>query len=224
LTAEMDAPFALARLPVGRHGLPRQFVAANQRSRLMAAGLDVFVGKGYSEASIAAVIGEAGVSRHTYYDHFADKEACLIATYDVVVSWLTNRAIAAARAQEGWARAARAAIDLLLGLLGSDPRLARLCVIEIHRAGPAAALRHRASVDRLALALSGGRTLVPDQTRLPALYEPFLVGGALSLISRTLDGDEQDRLVDLAPTIAEILLGPYLGGLASVYDLRPVDA
>ena len=39
--------------------------------------------KGYAATTVADVVERAGVSRRTFYEQFADKEACFLAAYDV---------------------------------------------------------------------------------------------------------------------------------------------
>lgn len=210
---------ALDRLPVGRHGLPREFVKANQRRRLLAAALDVFGRRGYAEASIAEVIRLAGVSRHTYYDHFADKEACLLATHDAAVDWLTDRLSDSLAAGEGWARGVVEVVGSLADHLSEDRRLARLLTVEMPCAGAAARARHDADIDRLADGLAPGHATVGPSADLPAGLDRLLVAGAVSVVARRVkaDGGGVTGLVHLAAELSEILLAPYIG-LAAARD------
>ena len=63
----------LERLPRGRHGLSREEVAAQQRTRILAATVDVVAELGYPETRVVDVIKRAGVSRKTFYELFDDK-------------------------------------------------------------------------------------------------------------------------------------------------------
>jgi AcrR family transcriptional regulator len=38
--------------------------------------------KGYADTTIADIVREAGVSRRTFYEHFAGKAECLVALYE----------------------------------------------------------------------------------------------------------------------------------------------
>ena len=73
------------QLPPGRHGLPRAFVASNQRERILDAVADVASLAGYASMSVEGIIATAGVSRRTFYDHFADKQEAFLAAYDAIV-------------------------------------------------------------------------------------------------------------------------------------------
>ena len=48
-----EYPPELARLPPGRHGLPREFVAHNQRERLIAGIAEAIAENGYAGTTIA---------------------------------------------------------------------------------------------------------------------------------------------------------------------------
>ncbi|HEX3361811.1 MAG TPA: TetR/AcrR family transcriptional regulator [Solirubrobacterales bacterium] len=204
----------LTRLPVGRHGLPRDFIEENQRNRLMAAALEVFADRGYATVSVADVIKVAGVSRNTFYAYFADKEACFLATYDVVAAWLTERAAAAAGDADAWAPAVIAVIDTLTSLLAADPRLARLCTVDVYQVGAPAARRHEDLIERLTRALRAGRSAGSRGAELPPVLDAILVGGVVSLVARWVNTGEGDRLAELAPELSEALLAPYLGRAA----------
>lgn len=221
LAADMDVPSALARLPAGRHGLPREFVAANQRNRLMAAGLDVFAERGYAEASIADMIKLAGVSRNTYYAHFDDKEACLLATADTLLAWSAEQVTRSSTPTEPWARRVASAVDSLAALLDEDLRIARLLCIELLRAGPSARCRHEALIDRLAAALRPGREIGDPVAEMPATFEPALVAGVLSVLTRRVTAGEVGALSGLAPELSELLLTPYIGFTAADRLLWP---
>jgi len=82
------------RLPPGRHGLPRDLVRAHQRQRLLEA--TALAEQGYGRLTTARVTELAGVSRRTFYQHFEDLWACLLAAYE------SRRCASAARSKGRW--------------------------------------------------------------------------------------------------------------------------
>src|SRR5260221_13968885 len=90
-----DSPPELPRLPPGRHGLPREFVAHNQRERLIAGLAEAIAENGYAGTTIAHITRHAAVSRRTFYEHFASKDECFVAAYDTVMTELRGRVGAA---------------------------------------------------------------------------------------------------------------------------------
>src|SRR5437868_3078358 len=73
-------------LPRGPHSLSRDEVATNQRARVMNAMIDLVGEQGYRATTIAQVSSRAGVSRKAFYEHFANKQECFLATYDMIVA------------------------------------------------------------------------------------------------------------------------------------------
>src|SRR5271157_5098157 len=53
-----------------------------QRARLLRGMVEATNRRGYSGANVSAVIGEAGVSRPTFYDYFSDRDDCLRAAIE----------------------------------------------------------------------------------------------------------------------------------------------
>src|SRR6185312_6723758 len=75
-------------LPRGPHGLTRDEVVASQRGRMIDAMAQTVAAKGYTATTVADVVAHAGVSRKTFYEHFADREECFLAAYDAAVDVL----------------------------------------------------------------------------------------------------------------------------------------
>src|SRR5438105_1831196 len=91
MTTSAFTPNPATRLPSGRHGLTREAVVASQRSRLIDAMAQVVAERGYPATTVADVVERAGVSRRTFYEQFADKEACFLAAYDVGLTAVLGR-------------------------------------------------------------------------------------------------------------------------------------
>ena len=205
---DASAEFDLARLPVGRHGLPRSFVVRNQRLRIVAAMLRSLPEHGYHGTTIAHLTSEAGVSRASFYEHFGGKEQCFLETYDLAGQWLCERVEAAIAVEDEWPAQLRAGTAELLRALAVNPVLARLVSIDVPQAGPTARQRQRARLARFADFLRAGRT---DSQKLPADLEEMLLGGAIMLIGSYVEADRTDRLPDLTVELAQCLLMPYVG-------------
>src|SRR5439155_260785 len=71
-----------ARVPVRYTGMTAVDVASSQRARLLAAMANVVAAKGYAATTVADVVSAAGVSRSTFYELFASKEACFLDAYN----------------------------------------------------------------------------------------------------------------------------------------------
>jgi AcrR family transcriptional regulator len=205
--AALPPELALARLPVGRHGLPRSFVARNQRLRLIAAMLRVLPRHGYPATTIGHVTRDAGVSRSAFYAQFESKEGCFLATYDLAAGWLCERVEGAAATREEWPARVLDGVTEALRLLAANPELAHLIAVEALQAGHVARRRWQACLTRLADALRAGR---PDRVEAPADMEELLVGGALAHVARYVDTGRAEQLSEATAELVHYLLIPYL--------------
>ncbi|HZO77698.1 MAG TPA: TetR/AcrR family transcriptional regulator [Solirubrobacteraceae bacterium] len=192
-------------LPRGRHGLPRGEVIENQRRRLIQAVPAAVCEKGFGSLTVEDICGHAGVSRRTFYENFRDTEDCFVASYRRHAHELTTVVGGVAAIGEDWRERARLALLALLRYLAQRPDLARMAVIEVLAAGPAA-LAERDRAIALLRALIGEEALRATPDPAPRLLLEVIGGAILQLIyGRVLDG-ETSRLEELLPTIMYMVL------------------
>jgi AcrR family transcriptional regulator len=211
--AEVEAVPTL-RLPAGQHGIPADLVRAHQRLRLLEAAARAVAEQGYGRITAARVTELAGVSSRTFYQHFEDLWACLLAAYETEASRLCQEiegACAALVEERGPIAAAdrrgraRTGIAAALGFLAAEPDVARLLSAEPPPQIAALTGARRDLIERLGAMLRDVLTDPAGATPLPGL-ERRLIGAALALVStRAASGDPQ-RLHDLEPELSELLL------------------
>jgi len=208
-----DYPPELSRLPPGRHGLPREFVAHNQRERLIAGLAEAIAENGYAGATIAHITRHAAVSRRTFYEHFSSKDECFVAAYDTVMAQLRERVGEAFEEEGDWPHAVKAGIAAMLHFLVAEPNLARLCMVEALVAGPVVVERYDAAIQSFVPYFRSGREGRSPEvlSRLSPTTEEALVGGMMSLISRRIIAGRTAELETLLPDLVEFTLTPYLG-------------
>jgi AcrR family transcriptional regulator len=90
---------------------------------------------GYKGASVARVVEGAGVSRATFYQHFADKEACFLAAFELAAERME---LSLPRVEAEYSPALRAGelLDDLLANIARDPAAARILLVEALAGGP----------------------------------------------------------------------------------------
>ena len=91
----MADPRPSVSVPRGRHAPPLDVRLGVQRQRLFEAAAAVFARVGYAEASAEAISREAGMSKATFYEHFANKEECILALFDDAAAQVTHAMAAA---------------------------------------------------------------------------------------------------------------------------------
>jgi AcrR family transcriptional regulator len=206
-------PPELARLPPGRHGLPREFVTHNQRERLIAGLAEAVAENGYSGTTIAHITRHAAVSRRTFYEHFSSKDECFVAAYDAVMAELAERVSDGFEEASDWAHAVRSGIAAMLAFLAAEPQLARLSMVEALVAGPVVIEHYDAAIQSFVPYFRSGREGRSPEVlaRLSPTTEEALVGGMVSLISRRIIAGKAEDLEELLPDLVEFTLTPYLG-------------
>ena len=209
-------------LPPGRHKLPRDFVEQHQRARLFAAMVLLVDEQGYPAVSLTQIVKKAGVARHTFYEHFEDKEALFLALFDQESERALRGMATSAESTEGaWEVKVRAALEALLAMMAQDPARARVIVIESQSAGAEALARRAATMRKFGLMLKAGREADPREADPPAPLEDILLGGAAWMINKQLVSDE-DRIEEILPQLLEFLIAPYRGNAAAEAVRREV--
>jgi AcrR family transcriptional regulator len=193
-----SAPHAL-QLPSGRHGLSREFVSAQQRERILLAFAESVAGHGYASSSVERVAARAGVSRRTFYEQFRGKEDAYLQLYEELTGALVARVAAAGGEGEGEGEGdwPRRCLDALLAGVAAEPLFARLCIVDVLSAGPAAIAARdrclRTFSDLLARLASAGDAERP----LAPLAAEGLVGAIYDVIYNRVAQDQAADLPDL---------------------------
>jgi AcrR family transcriptional regulator len=201
------------KFPSGVRKLPGELIRAIQRERLIIAMLSAAADLGYLETNVQDVIERAGVSRPTFYEHFANKEDCFLAAFDSSVERLRKKMVAAAgRGGNVWRDQVRYGLEALLGFATREPDTARTIVVEA-RAASAAAVRRRVELmDEFARCLeSAAQELLPECHTHTPVTASGIIGGVESLLYSRLCKQEYDQLESLLPSLMYFVVLPYEG-------------
>ena len=127
----------------GRHAPPPEVRLPLQRERLLNAAAAEFAEHGYAGASSESISRRAGMSKATFYEHFDNKEECIIALFDMAAEVIARAMDAAARSagQGDAAERMKAGTRAFLTALSQHPEFAQTLLVEIIGAGPRAAQR-----------------------------------------------------------------------------------
>jgi len=198
-------------LPRGRHGLSREYVAQNQRERLLAATSETLDERGYEKTTVSSIGNRAHVSKSDFYRHFASKDACFVAAYDDAVDRLREQVVAACSRRGDWADGVCAALGAALAWLAREPGCANLLLVEGLRAGPEIYDRFRAGVQSFVPYLRAGAPAATAAGRPPEAADEAVVGGLATLLGRRVLAGDTAQLERFFPDFAEFALAPYLG-------------
>jgi len=199
------------RLSGGPGKLPPEKVAAHQRARLQGAMVEAVARHGYAGTTLRELVALAGVSKSTFYEHFENREACLLAGFEDAVDESRRRITGAAEREESWPEQLRAGLTALLDYIVEEPALARTCLVESVTAGPAAAELYESALQSAADALRPGRKYANPDLALPYTLEDSIVGGIVWMVVHRLQRGEAESIPDVLPTMLEFALASYLG-------------
>ncbi len=189
-----------------------------QRARLFDAAASVFSRVGYAEASAEAISREAGMSKATFYEHFANKEECIIALFDAAGA-MVREAVAAATGVEGASMVTgstpqervEGGVRAFLAAIEAYPDYARTLLVEIIGAGPRANERRDAVMEDFARLIDAQNTVAHERFGAARLASPddafAIVGAIVELTSRHLRHGRPADIRQLEPVIARVVIG-----------------
>jgi AcrR family transcriptional regulator len=183
-----------------------------RRARLVEAALDAFWEIGYPNTSIEQLCSRAGVSTRNFYEHFANKEALLLALHDDLnarAATAVAEALVAVDPNEIEARV-RAGVTAYFEVITTDPRWARIAVVESVGVSRTAEEHRRQAIERFAVLIEteGNRLaadgLVPERDfRLTSVA---LVGAINGLVNTWTTTPDWAGLVDAVVDEATALI------------------
>jgi AcrR family transcriptional regulator len=169
-------------LPRGPQALPREQVAAHQRERLFEAMVDVVNDKGFVASTISDLVKRAGVSRRSFYEHFQNKEECLLAAYDALLERLTERIMSAYRSEAAWQEQIETIVKALFDAASDRPDAAKLVCVEMGAAGPVGIERWAKDAEQLARVITAVFEHAPGEGTVPEPIARAIVGALRTIL------------------------------------------
>jgi AcrR family transcriptional regulator len=199
-------------VPRGRHAPPLQVRLTVQRRRLFEAAATVFARRGFAEATAEAISREAGMSKATFYEHFANKEEAILALFDeAATEVMREMALASEQEAESYPEHLANGTRAFLRTLAHWPDAAQTVLVEIIGAGPRATERRDAILDAFAEAIHRDNERVAPRYGAPRFAsrdDAFAcVGAIFELASRQLRTRNPSDIGELEPVIERLMLG-----------------
>ncbi len=200
-------------IPRGRHAPPLEVRQDRQRRRLSDAAAAVFARVGYADATAEAIAREAGMSKATFYEHFANKEDCILSLFDRAMERLIGAMQGVRQSQSELAPEDRYrhTVSALLGVVVEYPDYAHTLLIEIVGAGPRA-MERRDNVFAAIAAYIDARNADDAEAglahRLASPHDALaIVGATAELASRQIRTQDPADIADLEPVIERLIRG-----------------
>ena len=203
--------------PRGRHAPPLEVRQDRQRARLFAAASAVFARNGFADATAEAIAREAGMSKATFYEHFGNKEGCILALFDAAIDVVVEGIAQAARDHGDQSPQGRvgASVRAFLDVIDAFPDQAQTLLVEIIGAGPRAMERrdrvlaeYASYVDEVNREDAARDGIV----RLASPHDAFaIVGAVVELASRQIRTGRPTDISELEPVVERFALGLLAG-------------
>jgi AcrR family transcriptional regulator len=192
-------------------------VSEMQRSRLLAAAAMIVDEEGYARTTVARITQRARVSRRTFYEQFDDREACLDALVEDVVTTIEGEIARANLDGLTWRERVRGGLVAILSFFDREPALARVCVVQSPRGGKSVLRRREQILTRLSSVLDEGRSERSAKGGgVTELTAEGLIGAALTIVHTRLQrGQASAPLTNLTGELMSMIVLPYLGAAAA---------
>lgn len=132
----MERSLDAFKLPSGRHGLPREHVAENQRWRLLCAATELLDEDGYLALTAHGIARRAAVSSQTFYVHFEGVDDCLRVAFEVGARNLESAAARGGASAGDRPERIAGALGETCSLIAREPAMRRLFSVEAMAAVP----------------------------------------------------------------------------------------
>jgi AcrR family transcriptional regulator len=207
--SQQDQPMTVPR---GRHAPPLEDRLTVQRRRLFEAAGKVFASAGYADATAEAISRMAGMSKATFYEHFSNKEECILALFDeAATEVMREMGLALGDQSASYPEQVRSSIRAFLDTLCAYPEPAQTILVEIIGAGPRAVERRDAILEAFADVLHRHNERVAPAEGYPQFRsrdDAFAcIGAAVELASRQLRTGHPPRMRELEPVIERCIFG-----------------
>jgi AcrR family transcriptional regulator len=171
-------------------------VARNQRGRLQGAMVEAVSRHGFAGTTLRELVGLAGVSKSTFYEHFENKQACFFATFDAIAAELARRVIEVDPGSGDLERRFTVGLDFIMQTVVEEPAAAHLVAVESLTLGSAAEEHRERSWRGLERMVKAAFDQSPSGIEVSEMAVRTIVGGLRGVIYRRL----RDGRLDLLPS------------------------
>ncbi|HEY3864806.1 MAG TPA: TetR/AcrR family transcriptional regulator [Solirubrobacteraceae bacterium] len=182
-------------------------MAAHQRERLFAAIIEAVNERGFLATTISDLVARAGISSRSFYEHFQNKEECLLAAYDEIVTRLQRRLAKAVSAGDEWPAQLESFLRELFEAAGERPELARIVCVEVGAAGEVGVQRWAQDATTLQRLLIEGFARASGPGTIPEPVARAIVGAVRRILYSRVRSERSSRTLkaELLKTLPDLL-------------------
>jgi AcrR family transcriptional regulator len=189
--------------------MPAPFDDNDHRQRILQALADVLMTRRYADVTMADIAAQARISKRTFYEHFANKEVCLIALCEHTSEQIMAAIVQAYRPGMPWTQIVEDVTNTYLSVIQSKPTLVHALYVELMAIGRPGLMQRRAVGERFAKFLCLQVDMLRAQGEpLRPLAQPValaVVAGINELILIAMMDSDTPDLTGVAGTARELV-------------------
>jgi AcrR family transcriptional regulator len=182
-------------------------VSDSQRLRLERAMVEAVARHGYAGTTLRELVRLAGVSKSTFYEHFESKQECFLATFDEIVSQVSER-VSAAYGEEGdFEEKLSAALGAFMELTVDEPDAATLATVESLSLGAVGVAHRERGSEALEALIRQSFEHAPAKRDVPEATVRAIAAGIRGVVYRRLRDGHPEQLPALVDELVRWALG-----------------
>src|SRR4051812_10411273 len=185
------------RLSSGRHGMPAAEVERHQVARLEGAMVEATARHGFAGTTIAELVGLAGVSKTTFYQHFDSKQECFLATFDAIIDEVTKRVSETYREPGDFRERLTRALSAFMEIAADEPAAASLAAVDLLTLGEAGIAHRERGFHAFELMVRQSFDHSPSPVPVSDTTVRAIVAGIRGVVYRCLRAGQAERLPGL---------------------------
>ncbi|MFL5898201.1 MAG: TetR/AcrR family transcriptional regulator [Solirubrobacterales bacterium] len=191
------------QLSSGRHGMPAAEVERHQKARLEGAMVEATARHGFAGTTVAELVGLAGVSKTTFYQHFDSKQDCFLATFDAIIDEVTARVSETYREPGDFRERLTRALSMFMEIAADEPAAASLAAIDSLTLGKAGVAHRERGSQAFGLMVRQSFDHSPSPIQVSDMTVRAIVAGIRGVVYRCLRAEEAKRLPSLVNELVE---------------------
>lgn len=152
---------------------------------------------GFAGTTVAELVGLAGVSKTTFYQHFNSKQECFLATFDAIIDEVTARVSETYREPGDFPGRLTRALSTFMEIAADEPAAAALAAVDSLTLGKAGIAHRERGSQAFEVMVRQSFDHSPSPVKVTDMTVRAIVAGVRGVIYRCLRAGQAERLPGL---------------------------
>lgn len=169
----------------------------DQIARLEKAMVEATSRHGFAETTVAELVGLAGVSKTTFYEHFESKQDCFLATFDAIIEAAMKRVTETFRKPGNFRERLTRALSTFMEVAADEPAAASLVAVDSLTLGKVGIAHRERGSKAFEVMVRQSFDHSPATVEVSDTTVRAIVAGIRGVVYRNLRAHQADRLPDV---------------------------